>query len=186
MKKFLNLMLVLFASLLIFSCRDNNDTPEDINEPEEIAKVVLKLTDKADAANVQTINYIGGKADKDLVLVKGKTYNAELDFFTKSNATYESLLGEITKEKDQHFVTYEFAGVDVNIIRTAADIVRTDGKKLGIKTEWTVNSAPASAKVNVKLIHAPTSVNDNSPSATNQLGVTTGGETDINTLFNIK
>lgn len=185
MKKFLNIMLVLFASLLIFSCR-NNDTPEDIHEHEEIEKVVLKLSDKADAANVQTINYIGGKADKDLVLVKGKTYAAELDFFTKHNGAYESMMSEIIDEKDQHFVTYEFAGVDVNILRSAADIVRKDGKKLGIKTEWAVNGAPASAKVNVKLFHAPTSVNDNAPSPNNQLGTVTGGEADVNAMIGIK
>lgn len=186
MKKFLNIMLVLFASLLMFSCRNSDDVPEDIHEHEEIEKVVLKLTDKADAADVQTINYIGGAADKALVLAKGKTYSAELDFFTQHNGAYESLLSEIKDEKDQHFVTYEFAGVNVNIIRTASDIVRTDGKKLGIKTEWTVNNAPASAKLNVKLFHAPTSVNDNSPSATNQLGAVTGGEADVNALISIQ
>ena len=77
-------------------------------------------------------------------------------------------------------------GVDVNILRSAADIVRKDGKKLGIKTEWAVNGAPASAKVNVKLFHAPTSVNDNAPSPTNQLGAVTGGEADVNAMIGIK
>ena len=33
--------------------------------------------------------------------------------------------------------------------------------------------------MNIKLIHAPTSVNQNYPSASNQLGQTVGGETDV-------
>jgi hypothetical protein len=33
--------------------------------------------------------------------------------------------------------------------------------------------------MNIKLIHGPATVNQNYPSATNQLGQTTGGETDV-------
>ncbi len=77
-----------------------------------------------------------------------------------------------------HFVTYKFSGADIRVKRAADDIVRTDGKKLGLKTEWTVSTA-AAGKANITLVHGPTSVNDNSPSADNQLGSTVGGESDV-------
>lgn len=64
-------------------------------------------------------------------------------------------------------------------MRAANDIVRTDGNKIGLKTEWTINSTQPTGKMNIKLIHAPTSVNQNYPSATNQLGQTQGGESDV-------
>lgn len=185
MKNIFYLTLVLFASLLIFSCR-GNDIPEDTHEHEEVEKVTLSIVEKNNAANTQTINYIGGTADKNITLQNGKTYVVNLDFFTKHNNAYENMLDEIIKEKDQHFITYEFAGVQANVIRTANDIVRTDGKKMGMKTEWAVTSAPSSAKVNIKLYHGSTSVNDNSPSATNQLGTVTGGEADVNALITIQ
>ncbi|MBB4806278.1 hypothetical protein HNP38_001550 [Chryseobacterium defluvii] len=187
MKKIFNILFVLFAAVLLFSCRDgNDDIPEDIHEHEEIEKLEVKVVDKNDAANIQTINYIGGIADKKIILENGKTYLVSLDFQVKHDDHYHSANDEIEEEKDEHFITYNFAGVNVNVIRTADDIVRTDGKKIGLKTEWTVASAPSSAKVNIKLIHGPSSVNDNFPSSANQLGSVTGGESDVDALIDIQ
>lgn len=187
MKKIFNILIVLFAAVLLFSCRDgNDDIPEDIHEHEEIEKLVVNISDKNDPSDVQTINYIGGIADKKIILQNGKTYVVGLDFQVKHGNDYHSANDEIEEEKDEHFITYSFAGVNVNVIRAADDLVRTDGKKVGLKTEWTVTSAPSSAKVNIKLIHGPTSVNDNSPSATNQLGSVTGGESDVDALIDIQ
>ena len=185
MKNIFNLILVLFASVFILSCRNSDDIPEDIHEHEEIEKVVLTLTEQG-TANVQTINYIGGTADSNISLENGKTYDVSLDFLHKHDDDYHSMVHEIEEEKDEHFITYEFAGVSANVIRTAEDIVRNDGKKLGLKTQWTVTSATINAKVNIKLFHGASSVNDMHPSAENQLGITTGGEADVNAMFNIQ
>lgn len=179
MKKIFNLTLVLFAALLIFSCRNDDDAiPEDVHEHDEIGKVVLKLTNKADAADVQTVNVISGVADAHLHLHAGDTYLAELDFQIKHDDHYHSS-DEILEEKDHHFITFSPANADIVVLRAANDIVRTDGNKLGMKTEWTVNSTQPTGKMNIKLIHGPTSVNQNYPSATNQLGQTQGGESDV-------
>lgn len=186
MKKLFNITLVLFAAILLFSCRnDDNDIPEDIHEHEEIEKLVVKVTNKNDATDIQTINYIGGKADAHLHLHQGDTYNVELDFQVKHDDHYHSANDEIIEEKDEHFITYEFAGAAVDVKRSANDVVRTDGKKLGINTEWTVASVTASGNVNIKLVHGPATVEDNYPSATNQQGKTTGGETDVNAIISV-
>lgn len=185
MKKIFNILLVLLSTVLLFSCRNENDIPEDIHEHEEIEKLVVKIVEKNSLAE-QTINYIGGVADKPILLENGKTYSVSLDFQVKHGNEFHSAIDEIEEEKDEHFVTYTFAGADVNILRTADDIIRTDGKKLGLKTEWTVNSAPSSAKVNIRLIHGADSVNDQTPSAANQLGSVTGGESDVDALIDIQ
>ncbi|AZB28012.1 MULTISPECIES: hypothetical protein [Chryseobacterium] len=179
MKKFINITLVLFAALLVFSCRSDDDSiPEDVHEHDEIGKVVLKLTNKADAADVQTVSVISGEAVGHLHLTVGSTYLAELDFQIKHDDHYHSS-DEIEEEKDHHFITFGPANADISVLRAANDIVRTDGQKLGLRTEWTINSTQPTGKMNIKLIHGPATVNQNYPSATNQLGQTTGGETDV-------
>jgi hypothetical protein len=140
--------------------------------------VVLKLTNKNDAADVQTVNVISGVADAHLHLHQGDTYLAELDFQIKHDDHYHSS-DEIEEEKDHHFITFGPANADIVVMRATNDIIRTDGQKLGLRTEWKINSTQSTGKMNIKLIHGPTTVNQNYPSATNQLGQTTGGETDV-------
>ncbi|MCW3159955.1 hypothetical protein [Chryseobacterium oryctis] len=186
MKKLFNIALLLFAAVLLFSCRNGeDDIPEDIHEHEEIEKLVVTLTNKNDASDVQTINYIGGVADAHIHAHAGDVYNVSLDFQVKHDDHYHSANDEILEEKDEHFVIFEFAGAEVKVKRAADDIVRTDGKKLGLKTEWTVTGTTSTGKVNIKLIHGATSVNDNSPSADNQLGSTVGGESDVDAIISI-
>ena len=185
MKKIFNITLVLFAAILLISCRNgDNDIPEDIHEHEEIGKVVLKLTNKADASEVHTVNIIAGVADGHPHLAQGATYLAEVDFQVKHDDHYHSS-EDILEEKDHHFITYSFANSDIKIIRSANDVVRTDGKKLGLKTEWTVNSTSSTGKVNIKLNHGATSVDDNYPSADNQLGRAIGGESDVDVIIDL-
>ncbi|MGE8553699.1 MAG: hypothetical protein ACN6OB_07155 [Chryseobacterium jejuense] len=177
MKKLFNISLLLLAAVLLFSCRDgNNDIPEDIHEHEEIGKVVVKVINKSNGEE-QTVNVVDGKAVEHLHLHQGDTYAVSLDFQIKHEDHYHSS-DEIEKEKDMHFITYKFAGADIKVKRAADDLVRTDGKKLGLKTEWTIATA-AAGKANITLVHGPTSVNDNFPSVDNQQGSTVGGESDV-------
>ena len=179
MKKFINITLALLVSLFIFSCRNDDDAvPEDVHEHDEIGKVVLTLTNKADASDVHTVSVIAGKADKHLHLHAGDTYLAVLDFQIAHDDHYHSS-DEIEEEKDHHFITFAPANADITVLRAANDIVRTDGQKLGLRTEWKINSLQSTGKMNIKLVHGPATVNQNYPSATNQLGQTTGGETDV-------
>lgn len=185
MKKIFNITVVLFAALFIFSCRNGDDAvPEDVHEHDEIGRVVLKLTNKADAADVQTVNVISGVADAHLHLHAGDTYVAELDFQIKHDDHYHSS-EEVAEEKDHHFITFAPAYADIVVMRAADDIVRTDGQKLGLKSEWKINSTQTTGKMNIKLIHGPTSVNQNYPSATNQLGQTQGGESDVDITVDV-
>lgn len=177
MKKLFNISLLLFAAILLFSCRNgNDDIPEDIHEHEEIGQVVVTVTNKADG-NKQIVTVKDGATEDHLHLSQGATYTVDVDFQIKHGDHYHSA-EEIIEEKDMHFVVYKFSGADIKVKRTADDIVRTDGKKLGLKTEWTIDTA-AVGKANITLMHGPTSVNDNFPSADNQQGSTVGGESDV-------
>ncbi|MCP2039309.1 MULTISPECIES: hypothetical protein [Chryseobacterium group] len=185
MKNLFNISLVLFAAFILFSCRNNDEIPEDIHEHEDIEKLVVTATNKNNASDVQTVNYIGGVADKHLHLEVGATYAVKLDFQVKHDDHYHSANNDIIKEKDEHFITFQFSDSDVTVQRTSDDVVRTDGNKVGLSTEWKINSVSATGKANIKLVHTPTSVNQNYPSAENQQGQTSGGETDVNALVDL-
>ena len=185
MKNIFKLSLVLLAAFIISSCRNGDDAvPEDVFEHDEIGRVVLKVTNKADANDVQTVNVISGVADNHIHLAAGNTYSTELDFQIKHGDHYDSS-EEIEEEKDHHFITYSLADANFTVLRSANDIIRTDNQKLGLKTEWTVNSVLPTGKVNIKLIHNPTTVNQDYPSASNQLGQTQGGETDVDIVVEV-
>ncbi len=185
MKKLASLLSFIFVFILLTGCRDSNDIPEDIHEHEEIEKVVLTAVNKNNAQDVQTVNYIGGTPDVSLYLLEGETYVVSLDFQVKHDDHYHSVNDEIVEEKDEHFITYEFSGTNIDVVRSTDDEVRTDGNKLGLKTEWLVNSSASLANASIKLVHLPSTVEQNYPSATNQQGRTTGGETDVNMIIKI-
>lgn len=178
MKNSFKIILVLFVALTAFSCR-NNEIPEDIHEHSEIEKLTIKISDKDNTADGQTVNYISGKADRNLNLEAGKTYSVELDFGVKHDDHYHSVNDDIIEEKDEHYITFAFAGATVNVKRSADDVVRSDGKKVGLKTEWTVTAAE-SGTANIKLVHMPATIEEDYPSPDNQQGRTTGGEADVN------
>lgn len=185
MKHLFKIALYVFAVVFLSSCRNTDDIPEDIHEHEEIEKLVVTAINKNDATDIQIINYIGGVADGHLHLHKGAVYGVKVDFQVRHNDHYHSVNQEIIEEKDEHFVTYEFVGSDVEVKRTANDVVRTDGKKLGLDTELKINTLSPNGAVIIKLVHAPVMVDDNYPSISNQQGKTTGGETDVNAKIDL-
>lgn len=182
MKNLYNTTLLLFAAFILFSCRNSNEIPEDIHEHEEIEKLVITATNINNTSDVHVINYIGGTADGSLQLQQGATYAVKLDFQVKHDDHYESVNEEITAEKDEHFITFQFSDSDVAVNRASDDVERTDGNKVGLSTEWKINSVSATGKANIKLVHTPNSVNQYFPTADNQQGQTSGGETDVNVL----
>lgn len=180
MKYLFKIALYLFAVGVVSSCRNADDIPEDIHEHEEIEKLVVTVLNKNDATDIQIINYIGGVADGHLHMQAGNIYGVKLDFQVRHDDHYHSVNEEIIEEREEHFITYEFAGSDVVVKRTANDIVRADGKRLGLDTEFTINSLSPTGAVIIKLVHAPATVDENFPSVANQQGKTSGGETDVN------
>lgn len=184
MYTFKNILSISIISLstLAASCR-NSDIPEDIHEHEEANRVTLTVTESG-TGETQVLTYqTGSGADKDLILKNGKTYNCDVKFLHVEGTHSEDLTEEIIEEKDEHFLEYAFGGVDVTVTRSADDVVRGDQKKLGLKTQWKVTSAPVSARGQIRLVHGAQTVDD---AANNGGGSHTGGDTDVDVSFNIK
>lgn len=178
--------LLLLSALGFFSVSCDWDHDHDDHDHDQIEKVVITVTNRANSSDVQTITYLGGTADRNLTLVPGRTYGVSLDFQKRSGSGYVSMNSEIIAEKEKHFITYDFANANITILRANDDVVRNDGKKIGLRTEWTVNTVSSTSLANIKLNHSGSTAEDNFPSASNQLGRTTGGETDANITFNVR
>lgn len=186
MKKFLNLAVLFVLAVALISCRDKDHHPHDTHEHEEISKVVMKVTNLA-TKHEQSITYINGAASGALNLKSGDAYHVELDFQSKHNDHYHSVNDEIIKERDEHFIVFNFAGINAALWREAKGDVRFDGNIVGLKTEWEIGqNISSNAKVQIKLMHQPTSVNQNHPSMDYQYGAVTGGDADVDMTINIQ
>lgn len=185
MKKFIQITGIFLLSLFVISCNREHD--HDDHDHDQIERVIVTVTNKANSNDVQTVNYVGGVADRNLTLVAGRNYAVSLDFQKKtSGGSYVSMNSEIITDKEEHFITYEFADAGITILRASDDTARVDGKKIGLKTDWAVSSVTSTSLVRIKLIHTPASVDDQFPTANNQLGRTVGGETDASLNINIR
>jgi len=185
MKPLYYFIALIFVSLTLFSCR-RDSIPEDIHEHEEIEQITLTLKEVGSDAAPIVITYLGGKANAPLDLEAGKTYELSLDFFHRHDDHYHSMLEELIEEKDEHFISFEFAGVDLDLVRLPSDITRTDGEKLGLKSQWKIYSVSAPARVSIKLFHGSESVKAQSPSEAKQFGEAVGGEADVNAQIEIR
>ena len=180
--KLLKFFIAILFFTAVFSCR-NSENPEDIHEHEEANKITLTITENG-TTNLQSVSFQSGTgASAPILLENGKVYDVSVAFYHHHNGIDEDLTSEIIEEKDEHFLKYQFAGISVNVLRTADDVVRSDNQKLGLKTKWTVQSAPSNAVAIIQLIHAADAVND---SDHNGGGSATGGEADVNAQFIIQ
>lgn len=169
------------------SC-NNREEPVDTHDHDEIAKAVLTVKNVTNPELLeQKITYIPGNTAPELTLKKDNNYDVSVELFFKHDNHYESMNSEILEEKDEHFITYQYVNQDVTVTRVASNDLRADGNIVGLRTLWSpTNTAGANAFAKIRLIHQPSSVNMNYPTAQNQQGTATGGETDIEIPVTLK
>ena len=163
---------LLALGVTVSSCR-KDDEEHDSNPQEEISNIVLKVTNDANGA-VKTYNYSANSSTMPSIsLANGQTYTVETSFM---NGT-QDVTAEIRNEKDAHFIIFDMYQNNISLQRLDQE-VRQDGKRVGLKTKWNVQSVAAAPgnRISVKLIHAATAVNEDKTGTA--WGSTTGGETD--------
>lgn len=182
MKQFRILAIGLLTTGLFFSsCSNDDKTPEHIHDHDSIHEVELTVSN-ADGTNPKTYSFEHGKDFGDKIeLEKAKTYKFEITAFeAHKDGGHVNIIKHIIEEKDEHFIVYNTAGLDITLTREDdATTTRKDGNKLGIKTHVTGNKN-ASGIFMFELKHEPTSVDAN---ANNQFGSATGGSTDVLAKF---
>ncbi|MBT0552069.1 hypothetical protein [Riemerella anatipestifer] len=187
--------LIVLAVFVFTSCRkeDNIKIPKDVHDHDEIEYLSVSLTDLMDNS-IQKATFRAGGADKEIILKKDHEYQVNLSLESDHGDHRDDVTKEILAEKDEHFFVFRFAEVVVKVTRQDdATSTRKDGKKLGLKTKWTVISAPEpNAKVNIRLYHKPVEVNEHyyhhvkDSQYNDEAGSVKGGEEDIDATFDIK
>ncbi|MDV7697389.1 hypothetical protein N6B72_10695 [Chryseobacterium soli] len=180
-------LLMIAFSLSLTSCNRSDDEKDDLPQ-EELSDVLLKVTDAATQTTVTYDYQVNSTTNPNVKLVDGHTYNVEVIFKNGDEDATE----EIRTAKDEHFLVYNFPNSDIVMTRTDdASSTRADGKHVGLKTKWVVNTAVKNAAAISQLVltlyHEPVSVSEASAVSGNGVvyGIQSGGETDAQALYNI-
>ena len=182
-------LLLSAASFNLTSCNRSDDEADDLPQ-EEVSNILLKVTDQATPTSPVIYDYqVNSTSNPNVKLINGHTYDVEV-FFKNGD---EDATDEILKAVDEHFLVYNFPNSDIALTRTDdASSTRADGKRVGLKTKWAVNTAvkntaAASTQLILTLYHEPKTVSEvSSPSGNGVVyGQQTGGETDAQATYNL-
>ncbi|KFF15990.1 hypothetical protein [Chryseobacterium sp. JM1] len=180
-------LLFLTVSFSLTSCNRSDDEADDLPQ-EELSDVLLRVTDEATGVPAVYDYQVNSTTNPNVKLINGHTYNVEV-IFKNGN---EDATQEIKDAKDEHFLVYNFPNSDITLTRTDdASSTRGDGKRVGLKTKWVVNTAvknaSAASQLVLTLFHEPVTVSEASAVSGNGViyGTHTGGETDAQANYNI-
>ena len=174
------LSLILFSSMLITACSDD-DTIEPVNEDELITTLTATLTPSGGGTAIvmQTRDLDGDGPNAPVITVSGNlmsgvVYNGSIELLNESESPAEDITLEVEAEDDEHQFFYTVAGgLDATTAYTNFD---GNGNPLG--TTFTLAAGAASTgTLTFTLRHEPVKPNTGLGDA--------GGETDIAATFNV-
>lgn len=180
-------LTAILSLTVLASCSDDDDGSfiAEPNEEEVITDVTLTFVNDANTTDVVELKSVDSDGeDGPLVptvtvsgnFTAGASYTATVEVY--NSIEDEDITVEITDEEpDEHFFIYTVNGLDMTFMRSANDVVRTDGNKLGFETNWTANTA-STGDITIQLFHESETVSDD-----NEFGTQTGGSTDISITF---
>ena len=166
---------LLAIPFLYFSCNDDDDTPEPVNEEE----VITTMNVYVDGALAMSSTDSDGDGPlepvvTDGVLAANTTYSVRLEFLNELEDPAEDITEEVEEEDLEHQVFYS-AGGDLNVGVEYANF-DSDENPLGTLITLTTNEA-GSGTITITLVHEPMKPNDGLATA--------GGSTDIEVTFNV-
>ena len=174
--------LLLAASVLLFSCSDD-DTPELINEEELITTVSVTLTNGTDELTLTSKDFDGDGPEAPIVNVTGNlmantTYTGTVSFLNELEDPAEDITVEVLEEGAEHQVFYQLTNSLGSVTYTDMD---ANGDPIGLNFVLATNDA-GNGVMSVILKHEPNKAGD---------GVSTGditnagGETDVEVNFSV-
>ena len=170
---------LLAIPFLYFSCSDDDDAPEPINEEEVITTMTVTLVNHmndSDVVTLQTQDLDGdGPGLPELSvsgpLTSGTSYEGSIVWLNEMEEEPEDVTLEILEEDDEHQVFFSAAGVVMEFVYMDFD---GNGNPLGTQFVLAPIST-GSGSVTITLVHEPEKPNDGLDSA--------GGSIDIQTTF---
>lgn len=187
MKHFRNgtLATALAATLvatLLAACSDDPSTGPDAPEHEEPNKVVVKLTNTANASDTVTATFFDADGDggdtptiDTLRLTNNASYSGTVRLYHQHGSSSEELTADVERLKDEHQFFYSAKdGIAGRLFITPTD---KDSKNLPVGLRFTAvvgNGAPTTGTLNVVLGHFDEVVKD---------GIARSPESDVSVDF---
>ena len=174
---------LLAIPFLYFSCDNDEDAPEPINEEEVITTMTVTLVnmmDGSDVVTLQTQDLDGDGPNAPDVTVSGPigagyVYTGSIQFLNEMEDPAEDITEEVQEEDDEHQVFFSAAGVGINFDYVDFD---SNGNPLGTQFTLTAAEGPGTGSVTITLVHEPEKPNDSLDTA--------GGSIDIQTTFPVR
>tara|TARA_B100001109_G_C18655191_1_gene376928 strand:+ start:119 stop:664 length:546 start_codon:yes stop_codon:yes gene_type:complete len=171
---------LLAIPFLYFSCDDDNDTPEPINEEEVITTMTVTLVahDGSGVVTMQTYDQDGDGPIEPVVTVSGpisaaSSYSGSIEWLNELEDPAEDVTEEIVEEADEHQVFFNTTGLDLDFVYGDFD---SNGNPVGTQFVLAPNAA-GSGTITITLVHEPAKPNDGLDTA--------GGSIDLQTTFSV-
>lgn len=183
MKTIKFLSLLALATVLTFSCSNDDDNPDPVNEEEVITTLIATLTPSGGGQQVglEYRDLDGDGPDAPVITISGPlaentTYNGSLELFNATETPPEPIHTEIEEEDEEH----QFFFSATNGIGTFAYADQdSNGNPVGL--DFTLSTATAgSGNITIILRHEP--VKDAAGVSDGDI-TNAGGETDISVTF---
>ncbi|SNR16107.1 type 1 periplasmic binding fold superfamily protein [Tenacibaculum jejuense] len=183
--KSIKLLAFLFISTLIFTgCSDDDDDnnlPDEVNEEEVITTMTITLTPAGGgtAVTLQTRDADGDGPNAPVLSVSGDlaantTYTGSIELLNETVSPADIITEEIEEEDEEHQFFFVATGVNATFAYTDSD---ENGNPVGLDFTLTTTDA-STGSLTFTLKHEPSKPN-------NGTATDAGGETDIETTFNV-
>ena len=175
---------LLALPLIIVSCSKNeDDTPEPVNEEEVITTMTITLTPKEGSGTItlQTKDLDGDGPNAPVIYVSGNLknevfYTGSVVFLNETESPAENITEEVEEESDEHQFFVTPGGGIADII--GIEYLNNDSSGYPLGTQFELNTlGSGNGTLTFTLRHEPKKPNTGPSDA--------GGETDIETSFNV-
>ncbi|MAU58463.1 MAG: type 1 periplasmic binding fold superfamily protein [Flavobacteriaceae bacterium] len=183
MKKYIIYTLLILPLIIVSCSKDEDDTPEPVNEEEVITTMTVTLTPKEGSGTItlQTKDLDGDGPNAPEVSVSGSLqngvfYSGSVVFLNETETPAENITEEVEEEADEHqFFVTPGGGIAGDI---GVEYLNNDSNGNTLGTQFELNTlATGNGTLTFTLRHEPKKPNTGLSDA--------GGETDIETTFNI-
>ncbi len=176
-------LFCLVTSIVIFSCKKDDDVKPEENNEEVITTMKLSFVPVGGGASREFMfddpDGPGGNvpSKQTINLVPNKTYKVSMILLNKTKNPVDTISNEVQTESASHRIYYEpTSGSNINVTNLDVD---GNGVPLGLKSDWVTTTA-ATGKIKITLRHYPS----NPPNkAVGDLVNSTKSSTDIEVEF---
>ncbi|NHF60215.1 type 1 periplasmic binding fold superfamily protein [Flavobacteriaceae bacterium TP-CH-4] len=174
-------ILSMAIGLLTFSCDNDDDTPQVVNEEEVITTLNVTLTPQTGTpVTLQSQDLDGDGPNAPVVTVSGPltsdtTYNGVITVLNETVSPAENITEEVEEEAEEHQFFFSVGGG----LEATTEYTNFDGDQNPLGTEFRIIAgSPSQGTLTFTLRHEPKKPNDGTLSDA-------GGETDIAVSFDV-